>query len=200
MHTPPCMHITCNMYMCALLRPHRGLSGSHHAYPHMCMTCAHGFNALSFRPAHCVCYRPGPRRGVKGSTNEPIISPFASGGLDVRSRALAVAVSACDWAWEYVHYHSRARGCEDYHTSCSVDDPAVACDAVQGYIVTKCLGRRLVTEGSASVTALHLTWSKYHPIAPRVHTVLVHPHIPACRQAQTYPHTQDSTTHQHVCT
>ena len=55
----------------------------------------------------------------------------------VHTHVVQVAVSACDWAWEYVHYHSRARGCEDYHTSCSADDPAVACDAVQGYIVTK---------------------------------------------------------------
>ena len=122
-----------------------------------------------------------------------VLAPFASGGLDIRSRALAERIARCDELWEFVRGYNVANA--SYGASC---------DGQQGYFVAKCLALPRTVDGvppaaSASVsaaaldpsditartrvaTALHLPWPKFHPASrrhgARLHTSLLHPHRP----------------------
>lgn len=118
-----------------------------------------------------VMLKRTPGRSIAGH----VLAPFASGGLDIRSRQLALATfGACTASRRYLQtfrpkkHHNRVGG---------------DCDGLQGYFVVKCLSER---EGPKEVVVLHLPWPKYHPSTqPRIHTVCIHPqrkaHFPAAR-------------------
>ena len=118
------------------------------------------------------------------------LAPFASGGLDIRSRALAERLSVCTALWAFVG------GFDPSNASYGA-----SCDGQQGYFVARCLatyeastkdklgtaapageGRRGVdkSERMHVATLLHLPWPKYHPASRRfgfrLHTSLLHPH------------------------
>ena len=123
----------------------------------------------------------GPPWG--GDSSEALaISPFASGGLDIRSRALAELVVAAGFDARFAHEWTNEAahgGCEDYRTSCGNDEWAAACDALQGYLVARTLraaarGAPWATDGRANVTALHLTMSKFHYPPPGLATAVMH--------------------------
>lgn len=118
------------------------------------------------------------------------LAPFASGGLDIRSRALAEDFRRCDPLWQFV------RGYDPANASYSA-----SCDGQQGYFVARCLleqppdgtpaaaaaadGRDAASAASAAdgtrlATLWHLPWPKFHPPSrrhgARLHTSLMHPH------------------------
>ena len=111
-----------------------------------------------------------------------VLAPFASVGLDVRSRGLATRLAACEPLWEFVRHFDV--GNESYGASC---------DGLQGYFAARCLvaaGATSVPTGPARRTrpvqpgvarALHLPWLKFHPpfgrppLGARTHTSLLHP-------------------------
>ena len=84
-------------------------------------------------PAPASCARQA-ERAVGGW---PLLAPFASGGLDIRSRALAQHAAACDLPRQYI----------------SGFDPsnwtyAGSCDGQHGYFVARCLETRTLVPGS----------------------------------------------------
>ncbi|KAL1523595.1 hypothetical protein AB1Y20_018531 [Prymnesium parvum] len=97
-----------------------------------------------------------------------VIAPFASGGLDVRSRALAERLAACDSVWEHVRRAEPSRA-------------AGACDGLQGFFAARCLAASGDLLRRGVLLALHLPASKFHrpagraPLGPREHTTLLHP-------------------------
>ena len=107
-----------------------------------------------------------------------VIGPFASGGLDIRSRGLAELIAttgydqrfAHEWTLEGLH-----NGCEDDRESCLDGEWAVACDALQGYLVARTL-RHASNSGTGvpNVTALHLTTSKFHYPPTKTDTSILH--------------------------
>ena len=119
-----------------------------------------------------------PCGGGKGG----VLAPFASGGLDVRSRGLAARLAACEPLWEYVRSFDAANG--SYGASC---------DGLQGYFAARCLvgagtasaparpARRTRPVQPGVALALHLPWLKFHPpfgrppLGARAHSSLLHP-------------------------
>jgi hypothetical protein len=124
--------------------------------------CGPGDETLRAALPHC---RPG------WSPTEAVLAPFASGGLDVRSRAFAAALAACDYVWAHLHHR-------DFEGDC---------DGLQGYFASLCLGNDRSSGngggagggGSGSdageVTALHLTVTKFHPPPADRHATILHP-------------------------
>lgn len=130
-----------------------------------------------------------------------VLAPFASGGLDIRSRALAERLATCELLTDFL------RGYDLRNSSYGA-----SCDGQQGYFVAKCLAlphapdsdpasqasspssaaaaTMTSTPPSAATserrtrvaTALHLPWPKFHPPSrrhgARLHSSLLHPHRP----------------------
>ena len=137
---------------------------------------------------------PIPRVCASGARNG-ILSPFASGGLDVRSRSLIERLVHCEQLWAYVRNFDLRNA--SYGASC---------DGQQGYFVAKCLAQHgagtgfsgcadsrcqkdrylhpqnFSSESNRLMTAIHLPWPKFHPpsrrFGARLHTSLLHPHRP----------------------
>lgn len=86
-----------------------------------------------------------------------MVAPFASGGLDVRSRALASRLAVCDHVWTHLHYR-------DFEGDC---------DGLQGYFLALCLDG---APAAREVTALHLPELKFHPSPASEHSSVLHPH------------------------
>ena len=106
----------------------------------------------------------------------PFVAPFASGGVDIRSHALAKLVAASGYDAKFAHEWTSAgghRGCEDYRASCAPTDWAAACDGLQGYLVGLALRDGARGGAALDVTALHLTASKFHrpPLTPSTSVV-----------------------------
>jgi hypothetical protein len=105
------------------------------------------------------------------------VAPFASGGLDVRSRALAAFIADggydARWAHEWTALGGH-NGCKKSQSVCEPGDWAVACDAILGYL----LARTLRSSGPPwpNVTLLHLTTRKfqYGGDPPAVSTSVMH--------------------------
>lgn len=121
------------------------------------------------------------------------LSPFASGGIDIRSRALAARLSACHELWQFIDGFDPANA-----------SYAASCDGQQGFFFARCMHAHLrsatsaVRSGTAThhlsgatdadggsahiATLLHLPWPKFHPPSrrhgARLHTSLLHPHRP----------------------
>lgn len=73
---------------------------------------------LSTSPAGCA--RQAERGGEQG---RPLLAPYASGGVDIRSRALAQQSVACDAPWEYIRgfdpaNQTYAGSCDGQHGVC----------------------------------------------------------------------------------
>ena len=123
--------------------------------------------------------------GRAASEGGAVVGPFASGGMDVRSRRFAEVLSRCAFAHEYAHEWTALKlhgGCEDYRLeSCGVSDWAGACDSIQGYLLVRCMReQRWATSEpsgeprSSDVTLLHLTGGKFHAPPTRAQTTVVH--------------------------
>ena len=149
-----------------------------------------------------VMLQPYPWCGHKGAG---VLAPFANGGLDIRSRALAEQAAACGPVWDYIRDFNRSNA--SYGASC---------DGMQGFFMARCLAdglsaalegvERREADGGGSgggtggdtgkhaikaalaqrsslrpgvMTALHLPWPKFHPpsrgIGARMHSSLIHP-------------------------
>ena len=111
--------------------------------------CGSGDDTLRIALPHC---RPG------WSPSDAVVAPFASGGLDVRSRALASRFALCDHVWTHLHHR-------DFDGDC---------DGLQGYFLAMCMDGG----GAAAreVTALHLPELKFHPPPASLHSTVLHPH------------------------
>ena len=94
-----------------------------------------------------------------------LISPFASGGLDVRSRRLAEALTSCEAPWSYLQ-----RLEESFKADGTRPVDGCQCDSTYGYLLALCLAPL-----AANVTALHLTKHKFHSPPPTRHTTVLHP-------------------------
>lgn len=70
-----------------------------------------------------VCARHVREAGARG-----ILAPFASGGLDVRSRSLVEQLAACEQVWQFI------RGFDASNVSYQA-----SCDGQQGYFAARCL-------------------------------------------------------------
>ena len=66
--------------------------------------------------------------------DRPVVAPFAEGGLDLRSRALAELMTACPLAWE-------AAGRDRIPGGATAG--LGACDGVQGYLLAQCTNRSI---------------------------------------------------------
>ena len=158
--------------------------------------CGDGDGLLTRREPYC----PQPTRGVSESlrklanathaypnatTSKParygrVVAPFPSGGLDVRSRSLAEAMSACDEAEAYMaSWTSSERqhgGCEDYRTHCGENEWAGACDGIFGYLLAACMRAGAGVFGQIKhIHAVHLPmWAKFTGPPPRVSTTVIH--------------------------
>lgn len=68
------------------------------------------------------------------ATNYPseVIAPFASGGLDVRSRRLAEAIAACDHVWSYLDHLEQIKAAPP---SAAVPIVDISCDGTNGYLL-----------------------------------------------------------------
>ena len=90
-------------------------------------------------------------------SNNSLIAPFASGALDVRSRALVQHFVACEYVWEYL---------ANWET-----EQNLACDGGMGHFVALCVRE--------PITALHLPKAKLHGVpADHVagpHCTVIHP-------------------------
>jgi len=84
-------------------------------------------------PAPASCARQA-ERAVGGW---PLLAPFASGGLDIRSRALAQHAAACDLPRQYI------LGFDPSNWTY-----AGSCDGQHGYFVARCLETRPLVPGS----------------------------------------------------
>ena len=98
-----------------------------------------------------------------------VLAPFANGGLDIRSRALADRGVACAQVWDYLRGYNASNA--SYLASC---------DGLQGYFFARCLATPRLDAPPTSVgTALHLPWPKYHPPSrgsgARAHSSVMHP-------------------------
>ena len=102
------------------------------------------------------------------------VGPFASGGIDIRSRRFAQMVVAAGFDARFAHAWTSEgghRGCEDYRRSCGADEWAGACDGLQGYLVARTLRGAQVP---VNVTVLHLTGRKFHAPPPGASTSVMH--------------------------
>ena len=112
-----------------------------------------------------------------GWSADAVAAPFASGGLDVRSRALAERMASCDPLWTYLDHR-------DFYGDC---------DGLQGFFMAQCLGdgggggggggggsSGGDDSGSEEVVALHLTSEKFRPPPPA--------HTAASRQDSSWAH------------
>uniref|UniRef100_A0A7S3BLE2 Uncharacterized protein n=1 Tax=Haptolina ericina TaxID=156174 RepID=A0A7S3BLE2_9EUKA len=129
--------------------------------------CAAGDNAMLARAPPC-----NKGRGV--------LAPFANGGLDIRSRAMAEHAAGCEQVWQYVAGFDPTN--QSYLGSC---------DGLQGYFLARCPApvqhveagsEAAAGDGPGAVplgTALHLPWPKFHPpgraAGVRTHSSLIHP-------------------------
>lgn len=98
-------------------------------------------------------------------------NPFASGMLEVRSRALQALVDGCGDSREFARrWNADAHGgCEGVRQRCADDDFAVACDHASGYQVALCLHRH---GSSRNVSMFHLPNGKAHVVArAKIHDV-----------------------------
>jgi len=98
-------------------------------------------------------------------------NPFASGMLEVRSRALQALVDGCGDSREFARrWNADAHGgCEGVRQRCADDDFAVACDHASGYQVALCLHRHGSTR---NVSMFHLPNGKAHVVArAKIHDV-----------------------------
>ena len=129
--------------------------------------CGVGDDVMSTPLPHC-------RRGWSA---DAVAAPFASGGLDVRSRALAERMASCDPLWTYLDHR-------DFYGDC---------DGLQGFFMALCLdgggggGDSSGGDGGGGeeVVALHLTSDKFRPPPPAhaasrqdrswVHATVLHP-------------------------
>ena len=111
-----------------------------------------------------------------------VMSPYASGGLDIRSRAIVELVAGCDGMRVYLS------GFERLNVSYQL-----SCDGLQGYFMARCLApymREAATArpGATAATALHLPWPKFHPpsgrAGARMHTSIVHPEKRPCKASE----------------
>eukprot|EP00966_Prymnesium_polylepis_P186599 4325486-Prymnesium_polylepis.1 len=68
-----------------------------------------------------------------------VLAPFASGGLDIRSRALAERAVACELLWEFV------KGFDAGNTSYGA-----SCDGLQGYFMARCFVHGEITAEPAA--------------------------------------------------
>ena len=145
------------------------------------------------------------------------VAPFASGGLDIRSRSLVEALSECAELWEFVKGFNPTN--QSYGASC---------DGQQGYFVARCLQLPAASavNGAASAsaadsdgsgggaaaggrgntrvaTALHLPWPKFHPPSrrhgARLHSSLLHPHRP-CSKRKAGLHDRSADGHHDMAT
>eukprot|EP00966_Prymnesium_polylepis_P197233 4570859-Prymnesium_polylepis.1 len=119
-------------------------------------------------PSNRTAYRTLRRKGLLPSG--PLVSPFATGPLEARSRSLAALVSGCAHTVAFTRAWAEGAhgGCEDYRRQCADDEWALACDGWQGYLVAACL-RQAALDASVpnvSLTLLHLPFAKVH--APMV--------------------------------
>ena len=130
-----------------------------------------------------------------------VMAPFASGGLDIRSRPFAELMAACGLLDEFL------RGFDLANSSYGA-----SCDGQQGYFVAKCLALPQAPAASSGpgagagagagldrrsldrtrvATALHLPWPKFHPPSrrhgARLHSSLLHPHRPCILPANPSP-------------
>ena len=95
-----------------------------------------------------------------------VLAPFASGGIDIRSRQLVVATfRTCSASWHYLQTFQP----QEHRNRVGGD-----CDGLQGFFAVLCLSEQ---ESPKEMVAVHLPWPKYHPSTrPRIHTVCMHPH------------------------
>ena len=107
--------------------------------------CGKGDQTLRTVLPHC---RPG------WSPADTVVAPFASGALDVRSRALASRFAVGDHVWTHLHHR----------------DVEGDCDGLQGYFLALCLDSAPV-----EVTALHLPDLKFHAPPASAHSTVLHP-------------------------
>ena len=162
--------------------------------------CGDGDQHMAGKGAAISCAQPGAvlrRHGTAAHRDHRVVSlwghqsrhvfPFASGGLDVRSRALVDALRECGDAMEYAHAWSLMGahcGCEASRGRCDPDEWAAACDGVQGHFVARCMWRRRLQ----NVTAFHLTLRKFYASSsgrpPRDATVM-HPYKRKARPGRT---------------
>lgn len=121
------------------------------------------------------------RWGTEASESSAV-GPFASGGLDIRSRRLAQMVAEAGFDVHFAREWTEPDpvlgghgGCEDGVASCGALDWAGACDGLQGYLIARTLRKAIQQNVNASssaghltaafarnVTALHLTTRKFH--------------------------------------
>ena len=105
------------------------------------------------------------------------VAPFASGGLDIRSRSLAELVASVGFDVKFAHEWTSEGahgGCEDYQETCGANDWAAACDGLQGYVISRTLHLAKREAAAPNVTVLHLTGSKFHYPPPGVSTSVMH--------------------------
>lgn len=123
---------------------------------------------------------PTPRVCARASPSS-VLAPFASGGLDIRSRGLVETTASCEELWRFVSGYDPTNA--SYY---------VSCDGEQGYYLARCLAletRALRDNGADAPTAgknthaatlLHLPWPKFHVpsrrFGARLHSSLLHPH------------------------
>jgi hypothetical protein len=105
-------------------------------------------------------------------------APFAVGGIDVRSRALAQTMGLCGEAWAFVQEawaggHEACPLSVGRHGPCSHDSWSVAGDGYQGLLAAMCNDWR-----RHNITAHHLTWSKFESNiqrgGPNLHASVMH--------------------------
>lgn len=70
----------------------------------------------------------------EGDTSYPseVVAPFASGGLDVRSRRLAEAIAACDYVWSYLDHLEQIKAAPARADVPIID---ISCDSTNGYLL-----------------------------------------------------------------
>lgn len=100
----------------------------------------------------------GPLHCRPGWSKQSVVAPFASGGLDVRSRSLAELLSACDHPWA----HEQFQDCRG------------SCDGMMGFFAALCLEN---SPDDRPVWAWHLTDYKFGGCdhRPAGHEVVLHP-------------------------
>lgn len=91
-------------------------------------------------------------------------APFATGAIDIRSRALAQSIGLCEHAWAFVHetWAGGHEGCERRDEPCSFDSWTIAGDGFQGFLNAMCNDWQ-----RHNVTAYHLTWAKFESYSSR---------------------------------
>ena len=118
------------------------------------------------------------RASSSSTADGPVVAPFPSGGLDVRSSTLVKMIASVGIDATYAHswtVDGGHRGCEDNRKSCRDNEWAGACDGIQGYIVARTMQRLAAKHGrSPNVTAWHLTQRKFHAPPPELDTSVMH--------------------------